>query len=132
MDRQLYRSRGNKVLAGVCGGIGEYFRVDPVILRILWLVVAPAGGIFVYIIAAFLIPERPKMEFYDNDTAERDYGFHVNPQRNKLFIGGALVFVGAMFALKEIFHWFDQKLFWPVVLVIAGLALIFGGRRRDF
>lgn len=131
MDK-LYRSRGNKVLAGVCGGIGEYFRIDPVILRILWVIVAPAGGIFVYIIAAFLIPERPKMDFYDSSTAERDYGSYVDPQRNRLFIGGALVFVGVMFVLKEVFSWFDQKMFWPVVLVIAGLAIIYGGRRKGF
>lgn len=132
MNRQLYRSRQNKVLGGVCGGIGEYFRIDPVVIRILWLIIAPAGGIFIYIIAVFLIPEKPKMDFYEEDTADRDYGTHIDSHKNKLVIGGALVLIGVLFIFKELFGWFDMKVFLPLALVLAGLAIIFGGRRGTF
>jgi len=61
---RLYKSNKNKVLAGVVGGIGEYFNIDPVILRIIWiLLVAFSGfvpGIIAYLIAALIVPKRPK------------------------------------------------------------------------
>ncbi len=61
--KKLYRSRDNKVLAGVCGGIGEYFEIDPVIIRLIWIVLTMIWGgfgLFLYIIAIFLIPLEPK------------------------------------------------------------------------
>ena len=53
--KQLRRSRKNKVVAGVCGGIGEYFNIDPVIVRIL-AVVIPGFGWLAYLICAIVIP----------------------------------------------------------------------------
>jgi len=60
--KRLYRSKKNRVLAGVIGGLGEYFNIDPVLLRLLWvLVVVFTGffpGIIAYIIALVIVPER--------------------------------------------------------------------------
>ncbi len=60
--KKLYKSSTNKVLTGVCGGIAEYINMDPIVLRLLWilLVIATgiAPGVVVYIIAAFVIPEK--------------------------------------------------------------------------
>ena len=60
--KQLHRSEMNKVFGGILGGLGEYFDVDPVILRLLWiLIVIFTGvipGVLVYIIALFIVPER--------------------------------------------------------------------------
>ena len=53
--KRLYRSRKNKVIAGVCGGIGEYFQIDPVIVRILAIVI-PGFGWVAYLICALVIP----------------------------------------------------------------------------
>ena len=53
--KQLYRSRSNKVIAGVCGGIGEYFNIDPVIIRVIALVV-PGFNLLAYLVMALLIP----------------------------------------------------------------------------
>ena len=60
MEKRLYKSSSDKVLAGVCGGIGEYFDVDPVLIRVLWVVAAFFGGVGVlaYIIAAIIMPEK--------------------------------------------------------------------------
>lgn len=59
--KRLYRSDTNKVFAGICGGLGEYFKVDPVIIRVLYLIFTFATGffpgVFVYLIAYFIIPE---------------------------------------------------------------------------
>ena len=59
--RRLYRSRRNRVIAGVCGGIGEYLNVDPVIIRLLWvaLILIWGTGLLLYLIAALIIPEEP-------------------------------------------------------------------------
>ena len=56
--RKLYKSR-NPMLCGVCGGIGEYFNMDPTVIRLLWIIFSILGGcgILAYIIAAFVIPE---------------------------------------------------------------------------
>jgi len=58
--KRLYRSSKNKVIAGVCGGLGEYFGIDPVIIRLLWVVfvLAYGTGILAYLIAWLIIPRR--------------------------------------------------------------------------
>ena len=61
MEKKLYRSRTDKKLCGVCGGLAKYFNIDPTIVRLaLVLCVLFAGfGILAYIIAALVIPEEP-------------------------------------------------------------------------
>ena len=56
--KKLYRSRENAMLAGVCGGIGEFFEIDPTLVRLAWVVLGFCGGvgIWAYIIAALIIP----------------------------------------------------------------------------
>ena len=59
--KRLYRSNTNKVIAGVCGGIVEYFDIDPVIIRLIWILFLFIGaGIFAYIIAWIVIPKSTK------------------------------------------------------------------------
>ena len=58
--RRLYRSRRNRILAGVCGGIGEYFGVDPWLIRILAIII-PGFGLLAYILCAIFIPENPEI-----------------------------------------------------------------------
>lgn len=57
--KRLYRSVNNRVLGGVCGGIGDYFNIDPVLIRVVWVVSTFAVGVgfFGYIIAWIIIPE---------------------------------------------------------------------------
>ncbi len=59
--KRLYRSRTDRVLAGVCGGIGNYLGVDPVVVRLLWAISAlfMGTGILAYIVAWIVIPEEP-------------------------------------------------------------------------
>lgn len=61
MNRKLYRSNNNKMLCGVCGGIGDYLGIDPTLIRLLWAILACSGtGILVYFIAAIIIPQDPE------------------------------------------------------------------------
>ena len=61
-NKRLYRSRKERQVAGVCGGIASYLGIDPTLVRILWVVFALAGGpgIFAYIILAVIVPEEPE------------------------------------------------------------------------
>lgn len=60
MSRKLYRSSRDRMLCGVCGGIGEYLNVDPTLIRLVWAVVACSGtGLLVYLLAAVIIPQEP-------------------------------------------------------------------------
>ena len=58
--KKLYRSKKNRVIAGVCAGVGEYLKIDPVVVRIIWLVFSLAYGIGIlaYIIAWIVVPEK--------------------------------------------------------------------------
>ena len=59
MEKRLVRSSSDRKIAGVCGGIAEYFNVDPTVVRLLWVVLSCVGGsgLLAYIIAALIIPE---------------------------------------------------------------------------
>ena len=58
MNKKLYKSTTNRMLFGVCGGIAEYFNIDPTVVRVAWVLAALffGSGIIAYIIAAIIIP----------------------------------------------------------------------------
>lgn len=60
MEKKLYRSNEDRMIAGVCGGIGEYLNIDPIIIRLIWAIssipTAMLGAVFAYIIAMIIIP----------------------------------------------------------------------------
>lgn len=76
MTKRLYRSSKDRVLLGVCGGVGEYFNVDPVLIRVVWVLSAFAGGagILVYIIAAVIMPVKAE------DYGVRSYEAKAEPE----------------------------------------------------
>ncbi len=62
MEKKLYRSRQNRMLGGICGGIGEYLNVDPTVVRLLWVLFTFVGasGLLAYLICLVIIPENPE------------------------------------------------------------------------
>ena len=67
MQKKLYRSKSNRMLVGVCGGVAEYFGIDPTVVRVIWGVTSifAFAGIIAYVVCAFLIPEKPDVEIVD-------------------------------------------------------------------
>ena len=60
MDKKLYRSQTNKMVAGVCAGLAEFINIDPTIVRVIWALVSLSGaGILAYLVCALIIPEKP-------------------------------------------------------------------------
>jgi len=132
--KKLYRSRDNKVLAGVCGGIGEYFEIDPVIVRLIWIVLTMIWGfgLFLYIIAIFLIPLEPKeIKIQDVSTStqesKKDYRHLEDSDRNIVITLIALFFIvlGIMVVVSIIAP--STYIFRNIIKGILGVAMIIIG-----
>ena len=60
MEKKLYRSTQNKMIAGVCSGLAEYINIDPTIIRVIWALIGLTGtGLIAYLVCALIIPEKP-------------------------------------------------------------------------
>ncbi|MFP3881308.1 MAG: PspC domain-containing protein [Actinomycetota bacterium] len=123
-EKRLYRSRTEKILGGVCGGLGDYFAIDPVWFRIGFVVLALGGGsgILIYLLMWLIVPEQPAG--YEPTPGA---GTSVN---GAAVIGIVLMFVGTVALVNAIAPWFGRY-FWPAILVVGGLALVMGGINRD-
>jgi phage shock protein PspC (stress-responsive transcriptional regulator) len=61
MERRLYRSRDEKMIGGVCGGLAEYFNVDPTLVRLIWVIITLVGGagVLLYVVLWVIMPLSP-------------------------------------------------------------------------
>ncbi len=119
--RRLHRSRSDRVIAGVCGGLGEYFRVDPVWFRLAFvlLVIAGAGGgAVLYVVAWVVLPEGDGEPVADGGAA------------GGVLVGGILIAIGLLWLADTIFPWVS-RIFGPLALLVFGAALVWGGVGRD-
>jgi len=153
--KRLYKSRKNKMIDGVCSGIAEYFDIDPVMVRIVFILFAVLGGsgIVAYIVGMIIIPPHPGV----NEEENRDKSSHskevleVEPKRRQdsqsisrgatgsLVIGIVLIALGGFFLMGnfEIFRYYHRWIwhnFWdfiiPGIVIAVGLALIIKGKDR--
>jgi phage shock protein C len=120
---RLRRSQSDKVVAGVCGGLGRYFAVDPVWFRLAFVILAIGGGsgVLLYLIAWLAVPTE------SGDGAGVTSAPH-NVQ-GSLIAGLILVGVGLVFLANTVVPWFNRFM-WPAAVVAAGLGLIYSGRNR--
>lgn len=122
-SRVLRRSRTDKVVGGVCGGLGVYFGLDPILFRIAFVILALAGGgvgVPLYLVAWIVMPEGestpPSPEARSTNGAS-------------LVIGTIFVAMGLGLLAEMVVPWFDRML-WPVLLVGLGVFVIAGARRE--
>jgi phage shock protein C len=135
MTKRLSRSSSNKVIAGICGGLGDHFDVDPTLIRLIAVVgaLASIGGIVLfYVIAWIVIPQAEPGEVITEQDLPTD-PFVVKTRSGwRLYLPGLiLVVLGIMFLLPEYipgFHWHD---IWPLILVLLGLMLILRNGRKS-
>ncbi|HOB20525.1 MAG TPA: PspC domain-containing protein [Candidatus Atribacteria bacterium] len=119
--KKLYRSDRQKVFAGVCGGLAEYFDVDVSIIRLIWLLLFLfwGTGLLAYIVAALVIPRNP----YPFEPVEEGGGMMA---RNNavILIGIVLILLGALALFNVIVPGFLKKFFFPGLLILSGLLII--------
>lgn len=128
---RLYRSTSDKVIGGVAGGLGNYMNIDPVIVRILFVLMAIFGGsgVLVYIIMWIIIPEQkyrfgteipnnpqPTAGINDKDTSTRT--------NTSLIAGIVLIAFGLLFLIDRLVPYYSIHDFWPLLLILAGALLI--------
>jgi phage shock protein C len=124
--RVLRRSRADRVLGGVAGGLGRYLGIDPVLLRIAFVLLVFAGGsgILMYLIGWIVIPEEKAGEAL-GPPPERTTSYGGSEA-----VGLLLVVVGAFFLLQLFVPFFDWRFVWPVLLIGLGLVLLLRGTQR--
>ncbi len=134
MEKRVYRSVTDSKIAGVCGGLGEYFNVDPTIIRIIavLLIFADGVGILAYIIGWIVMPKRPlALEGEVPPPPPSDPVGKETSSLAKFLPGLILIAVGAVFLFKNVFWWFDfWDFFWPAIIIAVGLALILSSSRK--
>ncbi len=121
--RRLFRSREDRLVGGVAGGIGAYFGVDPVIVRLVFVVLAVAGGggILAYVIAWIVIPEAPE----DGLPVPENTG-----SSTPVMAGLVLVALGGVLLVDQLLPGFSWRYVGPVLLILLG-GLLLAQRATD-
>ncbi|MEW6411761.1 MAG: PspC domain-containing protein [Candidatus Zixiibacteriota bacterium] len=135
MEKRLYRSSTNKIIAGLCGGLGQYMDIDPVILRLISVILIFATGgvaILVYFIAWLIVPKAEEESMLHQATSDQP----VSNQSNSIsswkgfWPGIILISIGLLLVMRETWYWFHWDELWPIILIGAGLYLILRRNRK--
>jgi len=142
MQKKLYRSRRDKILGGVCGGLGDYLEFDPVLVRVLFVAATfiTGVGLVAYILLWIIVPFEPIGPIITpepaNSTAQQGaysqqqgapmYTHQTVSQRNRSgsIFGLILVIVGCIFLADNFLPFFHFWHFWPVIFIAIGAGLL--------
>ena len=156
MNRRLFRSSDDRLLAGVAGGLADLWDVDPSLVRIVWLILVPLTGGFAliaYVVMAFVVPEEedlpaasanvedPAVPPQDWRSARQAARAARRAARGERFggtgtgtvgvlIGALLVVAGVYFLVREYIPDLDLNWLWPVALIALGIVVLLSAFRR--
>ena len=134
--KKLHRSKNDRVVAGVAGGLGEYFVVDPILFRILFvfLILWQGAGILFYLILIFIIPRedgQPATETIKEATEElrgktKDISHQSWWTSRRHVLGVVVILSGLIFLLNQLFpiKFLKFNFVWPVVVMLIGFFVI--------
>lgn len=150
MRERLYRSRSDRMIFGVAGGMAKWLDLDPAVVRLVWalLVIAGGVGLLLYIVAAIVVPEEPLGAMQPGrdpampaagPTGEASSSGWSAPRPGSrrdsgtapMIIGVALVLLGAWFLAERYISWLDNALLWPALLIVVGVLLLVSAMRRS-
>ncbi len=126
--KKLYRSTHDRIIAGVAGGLAEYFDVDSTIVRALFIILIFTGwgaGILLYILLAIIVPPEPS-ESLKKESTHKEESAPERRTHTKNFIAIILIAIGAIVLINKFFplefsHW---DLVWPVALILLGFFVL--------
>lgn len=137
MEKKLYRSRRSRIFGGIAGGFGQYFGLDPVIVRIIFVIITlmHGFGIFLYIIMWIVIPEEPFELAYpiygqnqnktDSTSDDINPTTYSPPKRNGSTIFGViLIGIGIVFLADRLIPRFSFDDSFPFIVIVIGLFLV--------
>ncbi len=142
--RRLYRSTTNRIIAGICGGLADYFSIDVTLVRLIFVAMTLGGGfgIGLYILLWILIPEQGKegqtqkveerMKEFGNEVrsgAERladDFKNGKAHESRRMWIAALIILLGIGLLMNQFmpWSWFHWDTFWPMVLIVVGVYLM--------
>jgi phage shock protein PspC (stress-responsive transcriptional regulator) len=135
ISKRLYKSRNNRIIDGICGGVAEYFEVDPTIVRILWTLITLLGGtgFILYIVAMVIMPVNP-----EHLTNPQPINVVKSRSDRRSYWGIVLILAG-VFVLVDRLGWFTDLNWWsfsrsfvfPVSLIGLGLLFIYVHTRKS-
>ncbi len=152
MKGKLIRSRTDRMVSGVCGGLAEYLGIEAVWVRLFFVLTAMANGfgLLVYLILWIIMPEAGREDATTGQTIEsnieevagkaeefaKNVGSAVRGGPNRqagIIVGVALIGLGVVFLMDtlHIFTWLSFDRLWPLVLIAGGLALLVNRMRGD-
>lgn len=129
MNGRLYKSREDKMILGVCGGVAKYMGIDSSLIRIIWAVASfiYGTGLLLYLLAAFILPYNENEAFEQNESHEQNTGR--NQEHNKV-IAIILILSGLFLLLRRFTVFFSVEYFWPGLLIVLGVLLIVKGKDK--
>ena len=124
--KKLYRMQENRMIAGVCAGFAEFFSFDVVLIRVIWVILAFTGvGVIAYLAALFIMPLAPEEYQLENQKKTMDIE-HKKKLGYVLIAFGIVLFLFQLNVFDYLFRYhISWKLIWGLVLVTAGLLLLF-------
>lgn len=162
-DTKLKKSPTERVIFGVCGGLAEYFRLDPLLVRVVFVILALASlvGVVIYLILALFMPQEEKIAAAGTGDVLRDNlqampseageaarkageviqntlsgpkspapGTPTEQDRGRHTLAMVLILIGVILVMVDVgaFFWFRRQLFWALVLILVGIAILVGRR----
>lgn len=140
--RRLYRTKTNRLIAGVAAGLADYFSIDPVLVRALFilLTIADGAGVLIYIILWIVVPEAGESPNRDAGTRVKDFVEEVGKSAQAVvsgerktsiglwrnIIGLFIIFVGLVTLLHQFFpySWLNWNLAWPILIIFIGFYFV--------
>ena len=153
--KRLYRSRTDRMVSGVCGGLAQYFSIDVTLVRLVFLLLLVFGGsgFLLYLILWIVVPDEQRLDASPQDVMQantqemaqsaREFGKSMGQavgsssgdvaqsaaRNGPLIFAVILIFLGIWFLLQNLLH-IDLGQLWPVVLIVIGLALLIPALRK--
>jgi phage shock protein PspC (stress-responsive transcriptional regulator) len=141
--KKIYRSSTDKIIAGVAGGLGQYFNLDATIIRGIFALLTLMGGsgILVYLILWIIIPSSPESrhqahamesDSIDQETETKPPLLNETKRKWLRLVGGIIIIIfGLASFLNQIMPlpWWRWRFFWPLILIIIGVLVIIKGWR---
>lgn len=145
-NSRLTKSKNDKIIEGVCGGLAEYFRIDPVIVRFIFVILIFINwiGIILYLILVIIMPKADKIEQSSKETIienVHEFGGRVKDvgeglssaimkrseeKHRSLWPGIFLIIIGVFFLLDnlDMIDWINKHLLWPIIIILIGVWLL--------